>query len=223
MEFQNVGKHCSESTCRQQDFLPFTCNFCNKTFCLDHRDVKSHACPKGHSGDTRAIICPVCSKTLNFDAGSTTGDEHWNMHFATECKPENYGKAKSDKSKTCETKGCREKLTAINTYKCKTCRRELCLKHRFEDQHECGYNAAANDRPNRYDKLAQNSNNHGNSGGVQSSIKNFFGLNNGGSKQPQPQSQQNMNQTQSQEVCGICSQKFANLEELISHAEKAHY
>jgi len=35
MEFQNVGKHCDESTCRQKDFLPFLCRFCNKTVTRD--------------------------------------------------------------------------------------------------------------------------------------------------------------------------------------------
>ena len=79
------------------------------------------------------------------------------------------------------------------------------IRHRFEDQHECGYNPAANDRPNRYEKLAQNSGGVV-GGGIQSTIKNFFGFNNGGgtnnngSKQPPPQ---NTAQTQ-QEVNFLC-------------------
>ena len=31
MEFANLGKHCTEVTCRQKDFLPFECKFCHNT------------------------------------------------------------------------------------------------------------------------------------------------------------------------------------------------
>ncbi|CAK9087777.1 unnamed protein product [Durusdinium trenchii] len=37
----------------------------------------------------------------------------------------------------CPVKGCREKLTFSNSCQCGSCGLKVCLKHRFEDQHEC--------------------------------------------------------------------------------------
>lgn len=91
----------------------------------------------------------------------------------------------------------------------------LC-RHRFEDQHECGYNPAANNRPNRYEKLAgpsgQNKTNNNNSG-VTNTLLNFFNLAGGSNNKPQqnppprqqqpqnpPPRQQQNNNSQAQEV-----------------------
>ena len=38
-EFADLGARCSLETCKQQDFLPFVCDACNRTFCLEHRCV----------------------------------------------------------------------------------------------------------------------------------------------------------------------------------------
>jgi len=140
MDFQNLGKHCAVSSCHQHDFLPFTCNCCNKAFCLAHRDVSSHQCPNTLKGDARTIVCPLCSKSLHYDSGSTSAEELWNRHAATDCRQGNHPQAYQQKKagKVCASKGCHEKLTLTNTCVCKTCRKELCLKHRFEDEHECG-------------------------------------------------------------------------------------
>jgi len=80
------------------------------------------------------------------------------------------------------------------------------FRHRFEDQHECGYNPAANNRPNRYDKLGQNQTN--NSGGVKNTLLNFFSLGGGSNKQQSPPTKQqgnknnqsNQSNSQQQEV-----------------------
>ncbi|RYP48766.1 hypothetical protein DL769_011169 [Monosporascus sp. CRB-8-3] len=39
-----VGKHCQLEYCNQLDFLPFFCQSCKKTFCLDHRTEDAHRC-----------------------------------------------------------------------------------------------------------------------------------------------------------------------------------
>lgn len=38
----NIGKHCHQ--CRELDFLPFACEFCNRTFCSKHRNLELHHC-----------------------------------------------------------------------------------------------------------------------------------------------------------------------------------
>jgi AN1-type zinc finger protein 1 len=44
MEFFTLGKHCT--ICKVIDYLPFTCEHCQETYCVDHRTVKDHECKK---------------------------------------------------------------------------------------------------------------------------------------------------------------------------------
>lgn len=39
----NIGKNCSE--CHALDFLPYTCEYCHRVFCADHRKLDAHKCP----------------------------------------------------------------------------------------------------------------------------------------------------------------------------------
>ena len=36
------------------------------------------------------------------------------------------------KVETCQGKKCNSKLTSLNKYTCKNCRKDLCLKHRLQ-------------------------------------------------------------------------------------------
>jgi len=189
MEFQHIGKHCAVSSCHQHDFLPFTCHCCNKTFCLEHRDFTSHACSNNLKGDARTIICPICSKSLHYDSGITTVEELWNKHAATDCRQGNYQQAQLNKKpvKLCGSSGCGEKLTMTNTCVCKICRKELCLKHRFDYQHDCLQLEAPKvlvnkNQPSQDQRQAPNQKQKGNKGQgqkkvgeVQKKIQNFFG------------------------------------------------
>ena len=56
MEFSNVGKHCY--ICKQQDFLPFFCNFCEQYYCLKHRN---------HDCNIPVENIPKKSKTKNLN------------------------------------------------------------------------------------------------------------------------------------------------------------
>jgi len=137
MDFQNLGKHCSDQTCRQKDFLPFTCGFCQSIFCVDHRGVSAHNCPNQNQGDINTVECPICLKTLQYDAGRTNQQECWEDHFEKECQPENYERINAQRLKACSELNCKTKLTTLNTNICKDCHQEFCLKHRFNDKHEC--------------------------------------------------------------------------------------
>ena len=61
-DLMGIGRHCAVETCMQLDFLPFTCDCCSRTFCLDHRNYAAHACPDAKSKETEVIVCPVCAK-----------------------------------------------------------------------------------------------------------------------------------------------------------------
>ena len=51
------------------------------------------------------------------------------------CDPRNY-KRVHERKRCCGT-GCREKLTTVNSYVCKTCGQETCVRHRFRESHDC--------------------------------------------------------------------------------------
>lgn len=38
------GTQCELSSCRTRDFLPFICKYCDKSFCLEHRNPSNHNC-----------------------------------------------------------------------------------------------------------------------------------------------------------------------------------
>ena len=92
MEFSNCGHHCEAPLCHQQgvyslkatsigwtgkchdyfnrmplvsDFLPFTCDACRKTFCLEHRTYSSHSCrDAGQRGEfDRTLFYPMIHLT----------------------------------------------------------------------------------------------------------------------------------------------------------------
>merc|ERR1711977_571757 len=42
-----IGAHCQYTYCNQLDFLPFRCESCRGTFCLDHRSESGHHCQNG--------------------------------------------------------------------------------------------------------------------------------------------------------------------------------
>lgn len=73
MEFAHVGKHCSMELCQQQDFLPFTCDFCGDIHCADHRRPDDHCCREGgyDADDNNYIIfCPLCQAKLSLKDGN---------------------------------------------------------------------------------------------------------------------------------------------------------
>jgi len=138
MEFHDLGKNCSEVTCKQRDFLPFTCQSCGKVFCLDHRSQSAHQCNQADRGDKKVMICPICQKTIYYEMGKDSEEQVWAKHQARECGQINNHQRNSSPSKiVCASRGCNTKLTDVNKYECKKCRQQVCLKHRFEEDHDC--------------------------------------------------------------------------------------
>lgn len=130
----SVGQHCSFPDCQQNDFLPFKCDCCNRVFCLEHRTYQKHACLKSGSRETNTIVCPICAKAIKLSAADDPNTV-FERHTRQGCDPSNY--AKVHQRPRCPAQGCREKLGAINTYTCKECGKQVCLKHRFAQDHQC--------------------------------------------------------------------------------------
>ncbi|XP_036682174.1 AN1-type zinc finger protein 2A isoform X6 [Balaenoptera musculus] len=64
MEFPDLGKHCSEKTCKQLDFLPLECDACKQDFCKDHFTYAAHKCPFAFKKDVQVPVCPLCNSPV---------------------------------------------------------------------------------------------------------------------------------------------------------------
>lgn len=140
----DVGLHCSITACNQVDFLPFTCDCCRSVFCLAHRTYDAHECPLAGSKDRRVIECPLCQQMLHWTSEQDVNIV-WERHVqGGECVPK-HGvdatgapkKAKKPKKPRCSAANCRDILTASNQFQCVKCHQNVCLKHRFESDHDC--------------------------------------------------------------------------------------
>ncbi|OXV08399.1 hypothetical protein Egran_03838 [Elaphomyces granulatus] len=123
-DLDSIGRNCQYEFCRQLDFLPFRCESCKGTFCLDHRTETAHHC-------TRAGDWAARRRNDNL-AGDSVGD--WNsVNGRSLQKPTIYN------SDQCSHPTCK---TLINTVRdpavhCQNCNREYCLKHRLQEEHDC--------------------------------------------------------------------------------------
>lgn len=135
-----IGEHCAHNGCGQLDFLPFKCDGCKRTFCLEHRSYQGHSC-KAAGKDTQVIVCPICAKSVKIPSSDdAVVSEAFALHSATDCDPANYQRVHNKKK--CPALGCKSKLTESNTYTCKKCGKAVCMSHRFEKDHQCpGVNA----------------------------------------------------------------------------------
>ncbi|KAL4803948.1 hypothetical protein BDV18DRAFT_33627 [Aspergillus unguis] len=113
-DLESIGCHCQYEYCNQLDFLPFRCESCRGTYCLDHRTETAHRCPqegewaRRRNGATTATSTPTQKPTIY-------------------------------NSDQCAHVSCK---TLINTLKdpgvrCPDCTRQYCLKHRLKEEHDC--------------------------------------------------------------------------------------
>jgi len=115
-DVEAIGAHCQMPYCHQLDFLPFRCESCHSTYCLDHRSETAHHCPKaGEWARNRRL------QTIGQSTGTTSAKP--TLATGTQCY---------------ETK-CK---TFVNTtqsvgVRCDKCNRTYCLKHRMPEDHDC--------------------------------------------------------------------------------------
>lgn len=128
------GVHCSDPYCRQCDFLPFTCDGCGKIFCKDHFRCEEHNCPAAKAKDRRVVVCALCGKAVPHGHGEEANAVLERHIESGDCRPTTAASASKPR---CPARGCKEKLTSINSFQCGPCGQRVCMKHRFEDQHDC--------------------------------------------------------------------------------------
>lgn len=127
MDDYNIGSHCSDSTCRQRDYMPIKCKFCHQTYCADHYSILSHNCPNMDRDKKEVFICPFCNRTLPVNQ-SLTLEENLSIHEALECS---HDFKKEKPVKMCQKEKCKTKLSEFNMFECKRCSQKLCLSHRM--------------------------------------------------------------------------------------------
>ncbi|XP_060029142.1 AN1-type zinc finger protein 2A isoform X2 [Erinaceus europaeus] len=133
MEFPDLGKHCSEKTCKQLDFLPFQCDACGEDFCKDHFSYASHQCPLAIQKDVRVPVCPLCSQPVLVRKGVLV-DVAVGEHIDQDCRAWP-GKREKIFTYRCSKEGCRKK--EMLPVACGQCRANFCLLHRHPLDHSC--------------------------------------------------------------------------------------
>ncbi|XP_065058953.1 AN1-type zinc finger protein 2A-like [Rhopilema esculentum] len=134
MEFPELGKHCSLENCKQLDFLPVDCDLCKKVFCKDHVGYEQHACTEKYQKDRRVPVCPLCNQPVSIKPGEIP-DRRVNDHIESDCKSDLALAKRKTYTNKCSVKGCKQRELVPVT--CATCRKNFCLRHRHENDHEC--------------------------------------------------------------------------------------
>jgi len=229
----SIGTHCAHVGCHQLDFLPFQCDCCSRTFCLEHRTYRSHACPSAKETGNETIVCPLCARAIKL-GGDEDANQAWERHQREGCDTANY--AKVHKKPRCPASGCKEKLNSVNTYRCKDCGIEVCLKHRFPNDHGCAERVAQAKQARSWRAQANTS-----LARVFTSSASTARPSSAATSRPAPARARARQHPQSQpvnntlrgsaqqrmvadrpEVCQLCGGRFASVQQLIQHSEEYH-
>lgn len=112
-----IGKHCQLTYCNQLDFLPFFCQSCKGTFCLDHRSESSHQCSNPGAWAERRRLANLARHSAG---------ENRTMRDLVSQKP-------------CADPACKTTIgtSLVPGVHCQSCNRDYCLKHRLKEDHNC--------------------------------------------------------------------------------------
>lgn len=115
-DLEAIGAHCHYTYCNQLDFLPFRCESCKYTYCLDHRTETAHVCP-------RAGASAAAKRAANLSSSTTPLPQKPTLSSGTQCSHPQ----------------CKTFINTSTTISvaCETCTRSYCLKHRMKDDHLC--------------------------------------------------------------------------------------
>jgi len=111
-----IGTHCQYTYCNQLDFLPFRCESCKHTFCLDHRTETAHEC-------SQAGKWAAARRRANPPSVTSAGN----------------GKPTLATGQQCSHPKCKTYINTLSSVGvgCQTCNRQYCLKHRLREDHAC--------------------------------------------------------------------------------------
>ncbi|KAI1447816.1 AN1-type zinc finger protein [Annulohypoxylon stygium] len=130
-----IGKHCQLEYCNQLDFLPFFCQSCKKTFCLDHRTESAHKCAHAGAWAERKRAAQLARPSAG---------EGKRMRDLVSQKP-------------CAAPECKTVVgtSLVPGVHCQGCNRDYCLKHRLREEHDCQNLVPIGARPAQFDVAEQ--------------------------------------------------------------------
>lgn len=134
MEFPDLGKHCSESTCKKLDFLPVKCDACSRIFCMDHMSYTGHACESAYKKNVQVPVCPLCNTPIPTSRGDPP-DIAVSAHIDSQCQSQPAKDRRKVYTHRCAAKGCKSK--EMIPLVCNECTLNFCLKHRHTIDHNC--------------------------------------------------------------------------------------
>ncbi|XP_057551290.1 AN1-type zinc finger protein 2A isoform X3 [Hippopotamus amphibius kiboko] len=134
MEFPDLGKHCSEKTCKQLDFLPLKCDACDEDFCSGHFAYAAHKCPFAFKKDVQVPVCPLCNCPVPIKKGEIP-DVVVGEHMDGDCKRPPGKKDEKVFTYRCSKEGCRRR--EMLRVACGECRGSFCIQHRHPLDHGC--------------------------------------------------------------------------------------
>jgi predicted nucleic acid binding AN1-type Zn finger protein len=138
MEIYDVGKHCALKECNQLDYLPFACKYCNKSYCLEHKDCKHHLNCSGPK-DNVVVSCPVCNQPVNGTSSTRSSEREINRlveeHISAGCPPPEFEQQLKKINKKCMMKRCNK--AELVPFDCNGCGGRFCIQHRMNLSHEC--------------------------------------------------------------------------------------
>ncbi|CAF9917208.1 MAG: hypothetical protein GOMPHAMPRED_001182 [Gomphillus americanus] len=119
-DLEAIGAHCHYTYCNQLDFLPFRCESCKQTYCLDHRTETAHICPKAGSWAAAKRASNISTSNNN---NNTPLPQKPTLSTARQCSHPQ----------------CKTFINTSTTIgvACQTCNRTYCLKHRLKEEHLC--------------------------------------------------------------------------------------
>ncbi|XP_076043325.1 AN1-type zinc finger protein 2B-like isoform X2 [Oratosquilla oratoria] len=113
-----------------QNFLPITCNLCNKIFCIDHHKYEAHSCSESYRLDVQVPVCPLCNQPVS-SRRDQPPDLAVNEHLENNCQI----KKKKIYTNKCSATGCKTK--EVVPVQCDSCKLNFCLRHRHTTDHDC--------------------------------------------------------------------------------------
>ena len=84
MHDHHLGQHCSDTTCKQRDYMPINCKFCHRVYCADHYSILSHNCPNQNQDKREVYSCPFCNQVLQVNQNLSL-QENLDIHEAMDC------------------------------------------------------------------------------------------------------------------------------------------
>jgi len=163
-----MGTHCSDSFCKQLDYLPMKCDACNELFCKDHLQYDDHSCKSLYKKNVQVPVCPLCNSPIPVPRG-TVPDLAVSAHIEENCQSKKKEKVFTNK---CNKPKCKKK--ELVPCICDSCHLNFCLTHRHTSDHDCKGPQKSSQPASRAAAAAASRATSSSSSSGQSKISNFF-------------------------------------------------